>query len=88
MLWHAGQQLRVIVSGRYLREPGWYEPFAWDLRNKGEHIIHTGGRYDSHLLVPVIPSKYKHAAKSPETRVSSDYTEFSGLTFWEALHWS
>ncbi len=23
--------------------------------NRGEHIIHTGGKYDSHLLVPVIP---------------------------------
>ena len=56
VLWHAGQQLRVVVSGRYLREPGWYEPFAWDLRNKGTHIIHTGGKYDSHLLVPVIPA--------------------------------
>nr|WTB32617.1 hypothetical protein OG781_26875 [Streptomyces sp. NBC_00830] len=25
-------------------------------RNKGRHVIHTGGQYDSHLLVPVIPS--------------------------------
>ena len=23
--------------------------------NKGEHNIYTGGKYDSHLLVPVIP---------------------------------
>jgi uncharacterized protein len=23
--------------------------------NRGKHVIHTGGRYDSHLLVPVIP---------------------------------
>ena len=27
-----------------------------DLRNQGRHVIHTGGRYDSHLLVPVVPS--------------------------------
>lgn len=53
--WHAGQQLRVVVSGHYIRAPGWFEPFAWDLRNRGEHIIHTGGKYDSYLLVPKIP---------------------------------
>ena len=26
-------------------------------RNKGKHIIHVGGQYDSYLLVPVIPKK-------------------------------
>jgi len=57
MIWHPGQQLRVVVSGNYFREPGWFETFTWDLRNKGNHIIHTGGKYDSHLLVPVIPPK-------------------------------
>jgi predicted acyl esterase len=57
MFWHAGQQLRLIVAG--------YNPaalqFDWmvqpELRNKGEHILHMGGPYDSHLLVPMIPSK-------------------------------
>ncbi|MEU6148260.1 CocE/NonD family hydrolase [Streptomyces sp. NPDC047081] len=53
--WHAGETLRVIVSGHSIRDPRWFEPFAYDLRNAGEHIIHTGGRYDSHLLIPVIP---------------------------------
>jgi len=24
-------------------------------RNRGRHVIHTGGHHDSHLLVPVIP---------------------------------
>jgi len=24
-------------------------------RNAGTHVIHTGGKYDSHILVPVIP---------------------------------
>jgi hypothetical protein len=55
--WHAGEQLRVMVSGHYVREPGWFEHFAWDLRNHGQHIIHTGGRYESFLLVPVIPPR-------------------------------
>ncbi|MFC2044557.1 CocE/NonD family hydrolase [Chloroflexota bacterium] len=58
MLWHTGQQLRVAVSGHYERKPGWFEPFLWETRNRGTHIIHTGGKYDSHLLVPVIPPKY------------------------------
>ena len=62
IIWHAGQQIRVVVSGHYIREPGWFEPFAWDLRNRGKHIIHTGGKYDSHLLVPVVPPKYKAGA--------------------------
>lgn len=52
---HAGERLRVVVSGHYVRQPGWIEPFAWDTRNDGEHIIHTGGTYDSHLLTPQIP---------------------------------
>lgn len=54
-LWHAGEKLRVVVSGHYVRDKEWFEPFSWDLRNKGQHIIHTGGRYDSYLQVPVIP---------------------------------
>lgn len=33
--------------------------FDWSVgpmvRNRGEHVIHSGGRYDSHLLVPIIP---------------------------------
>lgn len=56
--WHKGQQLRLRIAGRYIRE-GWFEPFSWETDNKGEHIIHTGGKYDSYLQIPVIPPKYK-----------------------------
>ncbi len=56
-IWHRGQQLRVLVSGHYVRE-GWFEPFFWDTNNKGNHVIHSGGRYDSYLQIPVIPPKY------------------------------
>lgn len=60
MFWHAGQQLRLAIQGY---ASWWLEDkafpngpvFKYDLRNKGEHIIHTGGKYDSHLLVPIIP---------------------------------
>lgn len=55
-IWHAGEQLRVLLSGHYHRE-GWFEPFAWETRNQGRHVIHFGGDYDSHLLAPVIPPK-------------------------------
>ena len=56
-IWHEGQQLRVLLSGHYIRE-GWFEPFIWDTNNKGNHVIHSGGKYDSYLQIPVIPPKY------------------------------
>jgi len=31
----------------------------WDIDNKGSHVIHSGGKYDSFLQVPVIPPKYQ-----------------------------
>lgn len=58
-LFHAGEQLRLVVMG--------VDPFPpSDLpgveitrhpvtRNAGTHVIHTGGDYDSHLVIPVIP---------------------------------
>jgi predicted acyl esterase len=55
--WHKGQQLRLQIAGRYIRE-GWFEPFFWDTDNKGTHVIHTGGKYDSYLQIPVIPPRY------------------------------
>jgi uncharacterized protein len=56
-IWHKGQQIRVQVAGRYIRE-NWFEPIFWDSDNQGRHIIHTGGPYDSFLQIPVIPPKY------------------------------
>lgn len=55
MFWHAGEQLSVVVSDHPIAS-GFMGPiFRADVINRGEHIIHTGGKYDSHLLVPVIP---------------------------------
>lgn len=57
-IWHKGQKLRVQIAGRYIRE-GWFEPLTWETNNKGRHIIHTGGKYDSYLQVPIIPPRYR-----------------------------
>jgi len=61
MLWHAGQQLQVVISGYTsswmdIAMPGNGSIFRYELHNRGDHIIHTGGRFDAHLLVPFIPS--------------------------------
>ena len=53
MRWRAGEQLRLVVAGYNLSPvplPGVAAP---RLVNQGTHLIHTGGRYDSHLLLPV-----------------------------------
>ena len=63
MIWHAGQQLRIRVSGHDLmpgsnmahKATGVDVPWFFETRNKGNHIIHTGGKFDSYLLVPKIP---------------------------------
>jgi predicted acyl esterase len=60
VLWHAGQQLCVFVKGY---GSSWMmdglargaKVIHHEVRNRGDHIIHTGGKYDSHLLVPMIP---------------------------------
>ena len=58
-LFHAGERLRVIVQGRDIYTEALANlPFARheETRNRGAHVIRSGGPYDSHLLVPVIPS--------------------------------
>jgi predicted acyl esterase len=57
-IWHKGQQLRVLVSGHYISE-GWFMPLTYETNNKGNHVIHSGGKYDSYLQIPVIPPKYQ-----------------------------
>ncbi len=56
-MFHKGEQIEVQVSGHYIRE-GWFEPFSWETDNKGEHVIHSGGKYDSYLQIPTIPPRY------------------------------
>lgn len=57
-LFRSGETLRLVVQGTDIYAEGLPRlPFARheQLRNRGTHVLHLGGRYDSHLLVPVIP---------------------------------
>lgn len=56
-VWHPGEQLRVEVMGHYERID-WFEPFDYDTVNRGRHIIHSGGRFDSFLQIPCVPPRY------------------------------
>ena len=49
----AGESLRLVVSGRDVFSNPMHH--HRELCNQGNHTIYTGGRYDSHLLLPVIP---------------------------------
>jgi hypothetical protein len=52
----AGQTLRVRVQGKDVHRYPIDEIAVghYRLRNRGSHVIHTGGKYDSHLLIPVV----------------------------------
>jgi predicted acyl esterase len=54
---HEGETLRVVVQGSDVNK--YPRPLIAslheDTRNRGEHVIWAGGRYDSHLLLPVLP---------------------------------
>ncbi len=58
-LWRAGERIRLLIAGHPLLHVG--NPITGEsltsARNKGDHVIHTGGRFDSHLSIPHIPAK-------------------------------
>ena len=51
----AGDELRLIVQGHEILQFA-YRNHHEDTVNAGHHVLHAGGKYDSHLLVPVIPA--------------------------------
>ena len=54
-LFRKGESLRLYIQGHCpVDQPLLY--YDW-LINKGRHTIHTGGKYDSYLQIPVIPQK-------------------------------
>ncbi len=51
-VFHKGEKLRLYVAGyNHLGERGSYRETT--NFNRGRHIIHTGGKYDSHLILPI-----------------------------------
>ncbi|KAF7125709.1 hypothetical protein CNMCM5793_002002 [Aspergillus hiratsukae] len=54
MVFQAGEGIMLRVSGHSMN--GLFFSIAEEPEdaNVGEHVIHTGGKYDSHLIVPVI----------------------------------
>jgi putative CocE/NonD family hydrolase len=57
-LFERGEKIRLIVQGSdiYNYPEEYHSQGHTATVNKGKHIIYTGGKYDSHLLVPVIPA--------------------------------
>jgi predicted acyl esterase len=58
-IWHKGERLRMNLSGHLMGMGGWWIPEKRNTRNAGRHIIHTGGKYDSYLQIPVVPPRYQ-----------------------------
>ena len=63
-----GERLLLVIQGSdIMRYP---KPLVYarheDTVNRGRHLVHTGGRYDSHLLVPVLP------ASAPDSGAPAD----------------
>jgi putative CocE/NonD family hydrolase len=56
-LLRGGESLRVVVQGHDSFKLTPKGPMLGhdNLRNAGTHLLHTGGDFDAHLLVPVIP---------------------------------
>lgn len=59
-LYRAGESLRVLVKGTDIQSypPGTFVAGHSSDRNHGTHRLHTGGRFDAHLLVPVVPPQH------------------------------
>ncbi|PYI10263.1 alpha/beta-hydrolase [Aspergillus sclerotiicarbonarius CBS 121057] len=57
MICSPGEELRLTVSGVHLKEHLRPKDVRPQLRNRGAHVIHTGGERDSYLLLPLIPAE-------------------------------
>jgi predicted acyl esterase len=51
-LFRKGESLRLFIQG-HCPTDHWVVFYDW-LINKGSHVIHTGGRYDSYLQIPLV----------------------------------
>ncbi len=58
LLFHAGESIEVAISGMpYMVQQSEFSDLKLETINKGNHILHCGGKYDSHILLPFIPEK-------------------------------
>jgi uncharacterized protein len=60
-VFEAGESLRLSIQGHDFVPEDMMSPRHTELRNDGQHMIHYGGRYQSRLLLPFVPS-----ANNPE----------------------
>ena len=51
----AGEALQLIIAGDEIIPSPPYKKSAEG--NHGKHVLHFGGKYESYLLIPVIPQK-------------------------------
>jgi hypothetical protein len=57
LLFHTGETLELVVAGfDYLGLDPAIDSIQ-DNDNFGRHTVYSGGRYDSYLLLPVIPAE-------------------------------
>lgn len=49
-----GERLKLVVQGYEILDFT-YRYHHEDTVNRGAHVVYAGGRYDSHLLIPVLP---------------------------------
>jgi predicted acyl esterase len=59
-VWHKGEYIQVLLAGRFIKTE-WFHDVAMNHEvdnGSGLHVIHTGGKYDSYLQIPVVPPKY------------------------------
>ncbi|CBQ73013.1 hypothetical protein sr13677 [Sporisorium reilianum SRZ2] len=49
----AGETLRLVVQGQRIQPDAPLLAFDRPI-NRGVHVIHAGGEYDSHLLIPIV----------------------------------
>jgi predicted acyl esterase len=58
--WHKGETLVIEIAGRFVKSD-WFEDDKVNIKSDngdGIHVLHTGGKYESYLQIPVVPPKY------------------------------
>ena len=56
MVFAEGEGITLLIAGHFLSEPvnAMLKLQALDDENEGQHQVHTGGRYDSCLVLPIV----------------------------------